>query len=133
MKGVVDFGTAARLRYRYKFTAEIAGKTGTTNNNSDGWFIGITPKLVSGGWVGGENRAIHFDNTSMGSGTSMALPIWAEYMKRVYADSSLMISQDDIFIKPAGVEIDLDCEAQSSSRGEKSLDDYDDSGSVFDN
>ncbi len=132
MKGVVNFGTAYRLRSRYNFTAEIAGKTGTTNNHSDGWFIGVTPKLVSGGWVGGENRSIHFDGIGMGSGTSMALPIWAEYMKRVYADSTLMITQDDIFVKPAGVEeIDLDCEAQSSGRGEESIDDNNDSGSIF--
>jgi penicillin-binding protein 1A len=66
LKGVVDFGTASRLRYRYNFTAEMAGKTGTTNNHSDGWFIGMTPQLVSGIWVGGENRSIHFDNIGMG-------------------------------------------------------------------
>jgi penicillin-binding protein 1A len=131
MQGVVNFGTAARLRYRYEFTADIAGKTGTTNNNSDGWFIGITPQLVSGLWVGGENRSIHFDNTSMGSGTSMALPIWAEYMKRVYADSSLLISQEDEFVKPEGFELDIDCEAQKRN-ADSEYNDYSNSGSIFD-
>lgn len=118
MQGVVDFGTAGRLRYRYNFTGEIAGKTGTTNNNSDGWFIGITPQLVSGVWVGGENRAIHFDETGMGSGTSMSLPIWAEYMQRVYADSSLLISQEDVFIEPIGFDLDTDCEAQKKRQND---------------
>ena len=68
---------------------EIAGKTGTTNENSDGWFIGMTPNLVSGAWVGGENRSIHFDRTELGQGANMALPIWALYMQKVYADKTL--------------------------------------------
>ncbi|HBH47760.1 MAG TPA: hypothetical protein DDX98_03935 [Bacteroidales bacterium] len=115
LKGVVDFGTASRLRYRYNFTAEMAGKTGTTNNHSDGWFIGMTPQLVSGIWVGGENRSIHFDNIGMGSGTAMALPIYAEYMQRIYADSSLLITQEDVFIEPVGFDLDIDCEAQKKN------------------
>ena len=91
LMGVVDNGTAGRLRYRYNFQGQIGAKTGTTNNNSDGWFIGFTPQLVSGCWVGGEDRDIHFDRGQMGQGATMALPIWAISMKKVYADRSLGI------------------------------------------
>ena len=91
LMGVVDNGTAGRLRYRYNFQGQIGAKTGTTNNNSDGWFIGFTPQLVSGCWVGGEDRDIHFDRGQMGQGATMALPIWAIFMKKVYADKSLGI------------------------------------------
>jgi penicillin-binding protein 1A len=100
MQGVADFGTAVRLRYRYNFTATIAAKTGTTQNHSDGWFMGITPKLVAGCWVGAEDRSVHFDVMSMGQGAEMALPIWALFMKRVYADSTLGITEQDIFEMP---------------------------------
>ncbi len=103
MEGVTNFGTAVRLRYRYKFTAQIAAKTGTTQNHSDGWMIGITPKLVAGGWVGAEDRSVHFNSMSMGQGASMALPIYAEFMKRVYADKSLGITQEDVFEMPPGM------------------------------
>ena len=91
LMGVVDNGTAGRLRYRYNLQGQIGAKTGTTNNNSDGWFIGFTPQLVSGCWVGGEDRDIHFDRGQMGQGATMALPIWAIFMKKVYADRSLGI------------------------------------------
>lgn len=104
LKAVIDQGTGRRLRYRYKFEGEIAGKTGTTNNNSDGWFIGCVPQLVSGCWVGGENRDIHFDKMSMGQGASMALPIWAKFMKKVYADKSLGYSEDKKFEIPEDFE-----------------------------
>ncbi len=110
LEGVVNYGTAARLRgSRYRFTAAIAAKTGTTNNNSDGWFMGITPKLVAGGWVGADDRSVHFDYTAMGSGTNTVLPIWADFMTRIYADSTLNITQLDDFEKPEGFEISLDC------------------------
>ena len=89
LKGVVDGGTGGRLRFRYHFTGEIGAKTGTTNRNADAWFMGFTPQLVSGCWVGGEDRDIHFDTMRMGQGATMALPIWAYYMKKVYADPSL--------------------------------------------
>jgi penicillin-binding protein 1A len=109
MKGVVQIGTGIRIRYRYKLMMPIAGKTGTTQNNSDGWFMGITPDLVSGCWVGGEDRAVHFDHTEMGQGASMALPIWAKYMQKVYADKTIKISQED-FEKPAKkIDIEMDC------------------------
>jgi penicillin-binding protein 1A len=109
MRGVVKFGTSVRLRYKYGFTNDLAGKTGTTNNNSDGWFIGITPRLVAGAWVGGEVRSIHFRGTNMGGGHSMALPIYALFMQKVYADSTLGYSKKDIFEKPAYFPYDLDC------------------------
>ena len=84
LKGVVDGGTAGRLRYRYNMTGDIGAKTGTTNENSDGWFIGFTPDLVTGVWVGGEDRDIHFGSMSMGQGATVSLPIWAIYMRKVY-------------------------------------------------
>lgn len=89
LKAVVDEGTAGRLRYKFNIPGEIGGKTGTTNNNSDAWFMGFTPQLVSGVWVGGEDRDIHFDSMRMGQGATMALPIWAYYMKKIYRDASL--------------------------------------------
>ena len=100
MQAVIEQGTGRRLRYKYGFTAQIAGKTGTTQQNSDGWFVGFVPRLVSGCWVGGENRNIHFNTTAMGQGASMALPIWAIYMKKVYNDRSLGYSQSETFSIP---------------------------------
>ena len=101
LQGVVDGGTASRLRTKYHFTAEIGGKTGTTNHNSDAWFVGFTPQLVSGCWVGGEDRDIHFDNARMGQGATMALPIWAMFMKKVFADPFLPYKQNADFGLPA--------------------------------
>ena len=100
LQAVVDGGTAGRLRFRYNLTAQLGGKTGTTNNNSDAWFMGLAPKLVSGCWVGGDDRDIHFDNMAMGQGATMALPIFALYMKKVYANKDLGITQDDKFDLP---------------------------------
>ena len=97
LKAVVDGGTATRLRYKYNLKGEMAGKTGTTNNNSDAWFMGITPSLVSGCWVGGDDRDIHFDRMDMGQGAAMALPIFAYYMKKVYADKHLNYNEDAVF------------------------------------
>ncbi|MBO5677311.1 MAG: transglycosylase domain-containing protein [Bacteroidaceae bacterium] len=97
---VVDAGTGIRLRYKYKFDAQIAGKTGTTNSNSDGWFVGCVPRLITACWVGGEERDIHFLTASMGQGAATALPVWAEYMKKVYADTSLGYSQEERFDIP---------------------------------
>lgn len=100
LQGVVDGGTAGRLRFRYNMKGEIGGKTGTTNNNSDAWFVGFTPELVSGVWVGGDDRDIHFDSMRMGQGATMALPIWAYYMRRVYADTELGYSDTTKFDLP---------------------------------
>jgi len=89
LRAVMNGGTGSRMRYKYEVDCDMGGKTGTTNRNSDAWFMGFTPSLVSGCWVGGEDRDIHFDSTRMGQGANMALPVWAYFMKRVYADSSL--------------------------------------------
>lgn len=97
LKAVVDGGTASRLRHKYGLKGEMAGKTGTTNNNSDAWFMGITPTLVSGCWVGGDDRDIHFDTMQYGQGAAMALPIFAIYMKKVYADQQLGYNEDAVF------------------------------------
>ena len=100
LMAVVDEGTAGRLRFRYHIPGEIGGKTGTTNRNSDAWFMGFTPQLVSGVWVGGEDRDIHFDNMRMGQGATMALPIWAYFMKKVYRDQSLPYDPTAVFDVP---------------------------------
>jgi len=104
----VQEGTGVRLRYKYKLMNPIGGKTGTTQNHSDGWFIGITPDLVGGAWVGAEDRSIHFQTLAHGQGASMALPIWALFMQKVYADKSIALPQGD-FEKPVGVTRVLDC------------------------
>lgn len=115
LQGVVKYGTGRRLIFRYHFPYPIAGKTGTTDNNSDGWFMGLTPDLVTGLWVGAEDRSVHFRSTSLGQGANMALPIWALYMKRVYADSTLKISKGD-FEKPANLDVELDCDKYNKER-----------------
>lgn len=104
MKAVIDYGTGRRLRYAYDMKGPIAGKTGTTNSNSDGWFVGCVPQLVTSVWVGGDERDIHFNSTSNGQGAAMALPVWALYMRRVYADKSLGYDPDLDFEKPEVLE-----------------------------
>lgn len=109
MQGVVDGGTGVRLRYKYGLDSPIAGKTGTTQNQSDGWFMGITPDLVAGVWVGCEDRAAHFRSITLGQGANTALPIWGLFMQRLYADASINISKRD-FDAPAGaIDVNLDC------------------------
>ena len=104
LRAVINEGTGGRVRRVYNITADMGGKTGTTNNNSDGWFMGFTPTLVSGAWVGGEERDIHFDNMTDGQGAAMALPIWGLYMQKVFADKSLGYSQEDEFDIPEGFD-----------------------------
>ena len=110
MKGVTQSGTGVRLRSLYGFKNPIAGKTGTTQKNSDGYFMGITPDLTTGVWVGAEDRSVHFRSTRLGQGSHTALPIWALYMKKVYADKSLNVSQGN-FPKPnrPGLDLNFDC------------------------
>lgn len=125
MEGVTQAGSGRRLRhkgfdkwnamykeimtgYPYELTNPIAGKTGTTQNQSDGWFMGMVPNLVTGVWVGAEDRAAHFKTITYGQGASMALPIWGLYMKACYADETLDVSKDD-FEKPSGLTINVDC------------------------
>lgn len=101
LQGVIDGGTGGRIRHRYHITAQMGGKTGTTNRNSDAWFMAVTPSLVSGCWVGGEDRDIHFDSMAWGQGATMALPIYAYFIKKVYRDGMLPYSQDETFDIPA--------------------------------
>jgi len=110
MKGVVLYGTSARIRGRYGLNYPIAGKTGTTDNNSDGWFIGITPDLVTGVWVGAEDRSARFRSTALGQGANMALPIWGLYMQRVYRDNKLKISTDDFERPESLIGVNFNCE-----------------------
>ena len=129
LKGVVNSGTAQRLRYRYKFRNEIGGKTGTTQNQSDGWFMGITPNLVTGVWVGHADRRMHFRSIKYGQGANMALPIWAEYYQRLYSDPMLNMPQLN-FIRPEGVNVNLACdevtdEEPTQERPPSSADDFD--------
>ena len=100
LRAVMNGGTGSRMRYRYNIECDMGGKTGTTNRNADAWFMGFTPSLVSGCWVGGEDRDIHFDSTRMGQGANMALPVWAYYMKKVFADKSLGYDPDEKFDIP---------------------------------
>jgi len=121
LEGVTDAGSGIRLRtkwskypddvatgYPYEFSNSIAGKTGTTQNQSDGWFMGIVPNLATGVWVGGEDRATHFAGIARGQGASMALPIWALYYQKLYADSTLNVSKED-FEKPENLSIEINC------------------------
>lgn len=128
LEGVTKFGSGARLRhdipedernpvykdvvtgYPYKFQNAIAGKTGTTQNQSDGWFMGMVPNLVTGVWVGAEDRATHFETIAYGQGATMALPIWGLYMKKCYENENLGISLED-FLAPEELNIPIDCES----------------------
>jgi penicillin-binding protein 1A len=110
LRSVVDGGTGGRIRGRYGLTMPMGGKTGTTQNNSDGWFMGFTPSLVSGVWVGGEDRSIHFDRIAEGQGASMALPIWALYMKKVLSDPGLGYSATESFNVPASFNANAGCD-----------------------
>lgn len=102
MRGVIDGGTGSRMRFRYGIKAQMAGKTGTTNDNSDGWFIGYTPSLSFGAWVGGDERDIHFNSMALGQGANASLPIAALFLQKVYADPQLGYSPDETFDMPAG-------------------------------
>ncbi len=110
LRSVIDGGTGGRIRRNYGLTMPMGGKTGTTDNNSDGWFMGFTPKLVSGVWVGGEERSIHFDSMAQGQGASMALPIWALYMKKVLSNPQLDYNSTDQFNVPTEFNTELGCD-----------------------
>ncbi len=117
LEGVVQAGTGSRLRWKYELMNEIGGKTGTTQNQSDGWFIGVTPKLVTGVWTGWEDRSIHFESLYLGSGSNMALPIFGLYHQKIYSDSSMAYYKEDIFESPLGFELELDCEKLENEEG----------------
>ncbi|MGB4774644.1 MAG: transglycosylase domain-containing protein [Daejeonella sp.] len=124
LKGVVIQGTGRRLRSApYSLTNPIGGKTGTTQNNSDGWFMGITPQLVTGVWTGCEDRALHFTSTSLGEGANSALPVFGKYMKKVYADPKLKYTKGDFEPPKGGLNITLDCGAYNKQQsGETEVD-----------
>ena len=121
MQGVVQFGTGARLRGQYKLSYPIAGKTGTTQNQSDGWFMGITPDLVSGSWVGCEDRMIHFRTLEDGQGARTAMPIWALYMQKVYADKTINISRGEFKKPDEPLKAELNCDKYVQPGGDKEL------------
>ena len=133
MEGVTQGGSGTRLRttwprpkyitgYPYKFSNAIAGKTGTTQNQSDGWFMGMVPNLTTGVWTGGEDRATHFAEIYKGQGASMSLPTWAIFMRKCYEDKTLNIS-DKPFDEPNDISIELDC-----SKVQENTDSTDDAG-----
>lgn len=141
LEGVTQYGSGVRLRtkgadayrtdfreiitgYPYEFTNPIAGKTGTTQNQSDGWFMGMVPNLVTGVWVGAEDRAVHFSSITYGQGAAMALPIWALYMKSCYDDAELNVSTED-FEKPDNLSIEFDCEKYQGNLKKKGITDDD--------
>lgn len=119
LKSVVDGGSGGRLRWRYNLTAPMGGKTGTTNDNSDAWFIGITPELVSGVWTGAEDRGISFHSMAAGQGAQAALPIYALYMQKVYADTTLHYSKEDFPLPEGGLTRELDCSQYHQFYGEE--------------
>ena len=143
LEGVTKFGSGARLRhnipedernyvyknvvtgYPYKFDNAIAGKTGTTQNQSDGWFIGMVPNLVTGVWVGGEDRSIHFEKIAYGQGATMSLPIWGLFMKKCYEDEELGVSKED-FEEPENLTIELDCSKVQPEKSESEESDIND-------
>lgn len=130
MKGVVDFGTGGRMRHRYGLMNDIAGKTGTTNNQADAWFIGYTPQLMAGVWVGCDDREFRFRSEALGQGAAAALPIWAFFMKRVYADKNLNINSSATFRAPEGFE---DCgggtvDDKSKINGDKEIEEHAEKG-----
>ena len=120
LEGVVTGGTGVRLRYKYKLMNPMGGKTGTTQKHAEGWFMGVTPDLVGGVWVGAEDRSIHFQNLANGQGASMALPIWAKFLLKAYADPRLKMS-DRPFDRPAGINKRLDCDETISEAEVKEM------------
>ncbi|MBO0342154.1 MAG: transglycosylase domain-containing protein [Bacteroidota bacterium] len=141
LEGVTEYGSGGRLRhtfgkdqtvykeiitgYPYELTNPIAGKTGTTQNQSDGWFMGMVPNLVTGVWVGGEDRSIHFERLAYGQGAAMALPIWALYMKKNYANEEIGVSKE-AFEEPEEMSINIDCSKEQEDEEEEKIDTEDD-------
>lgn len=123
LRAVINEGTGGRVRRNYGITVDMGGKTGTTNYNADGWFMGFTPSLVSGCWVGGEDPDIHFDGMADGQGASMALPIWGLYMKKVFADKTLGYEQTETFQIPRDFRPCGDKEEEVTSADSQELDD----------
>lgn len=121
LRAVIDQGTGIRLRFRYEQASQIGGKTGTTQNNSNGWFIGIAPNLVAGVWTGWEDQAIHFEDMLHGQGANMALPVYGLFLQKLYADQELGIMEADIFDEPPGFDIELDCDKVKDQRATRDI------------
>lgn len=127
LQGVIDGGTGVRLRNREgygRFKMPIAGKTGTTQNHSDGWFVGITPRLSAGVWTGADLRSIHFRTISSGQGANMALPIWGYFFKKVLADPTLGYTEEMNFIRPPNFNINLDCDDEELNKTPTDFNDF---------
>ena len=119
LQGVINRGSGSRLRWKYKMNNEIAGKTGTTQNHSDGWFIGFVPDLVTGVWTGADNRAVRFRDLKLGQGAQMALPIWGEYMNSLYSDSLIELNKARFEIPKNSNNITLDCSDKTQIENEE--------------
>lgn len=123
MEGVTEHGTGARLRFRYNLQGEMAGKTGTTNQNTDGWYMGFTPQLLAGAWVGCDNNFLHFTTLANGQGANTGLPIWAMFFQKVYGDPSLGIDSTSTFDIPASIRLENSMnQGQNPARGAQSQD-----------
>jgi penicillin-binding protein 1A len=123
LQGVVRTGSGNRMRREpYNLLNQIGGKTGTTQNHSNGWFMGVTPNLVGGVWSGWEDQAIHFETLSEGQGANMALPVMAIFLRKVYNDPQFGIMEADEFERPGNFNVELDCDKvnRSNSRGDNS-------------
>lgn len=120
MQGVVNEGTAGRIKWKYGIQG-AAGKTGTTNDQSDGWFIGYVPKLTAGVWVGAEDRQVHFSSLYYGGGSNMALPIWGIFMQKVLQDKSIGITSEDVFVAPPGWNMNLNCSGGDEDLGNEQV------------
>ena len=121
MRGVIDGGTGGRMRFRYGIKAPMAGKTGTTNDNSDGWFVGYTPSLSFGAWVGGDERDVHFASMTNGQGASSALPVVALFLQKVFADPALPYKEDEQFNVPEGFDPCVSVYEEDRGDGEETV------------
>jgi penicillin-binding protein 1A len=122
LQGGVNSGSGRRMRVEpYNFTNQIGGKTGTTQNHANGWFMGVTPNLVAGVWSGWEDQSIHFENLSEGQGANMALPVFAIFLQKIYNDPQFGIMEADEFERPAGFDMNLDCEQVKKSNRSRSV------------
>ena len=110
LQGVIDKGSGGRLRWKYGLYNDIAGKTGTTQNHSDGWFVGFVPNLVTGVWTGADNRAVRFRDLRLGQGAEMALPIWGNYMTQVFQNNRINITEQEFPFPESGVSVLLNCD-----------------------
>jgi penicillin-binding protein 1A len=120
LQGVVRIGSGIGLRYTYNLTNQIGGKTGTTQNHGNGWFMGVTPNLVAGVWSGWEDQSIHFNTLDEGQGAVIALPILGIFLKKVYADPQFSTMDEDIFERPAGFKLELDCDRLKKTTNKRS-------------